>query len=133
MPTRFFINQCQIITFLIIKSDNKENSRTELKGIVLQVPSNQIKVTFMGGGGGGGGGGGKGYVAPPLSNYFWGGLAPSTPHSPCTFAYEVLRSSIRWLPPNRANGVAVFEGSPIRHNKAASDILVKKKIPLTFS
>ena len=47
MPTRFLINQCQIITFLIIKSDNIENSRIDLKGIILQVPSNQIKVTFI--------------------------------------------------------------------------------------
>ena len=45
--TRFFINQCQIITFLILKSDIIENSRTELKGKVLPVPSNQIKVTFI--------------------------------------------------------------------------------------
>ena len=45
--TRFLINQCQIITFLILKSDNIENSRIELKGIVLPVPSNQIKVTFI--------------------------------------------------------------------------------------
>ena len=41
------MNQCQIITFLILKSDNMENSRIELKGIVLPVPSNQIKVTFI--------------------------------------------------------------------------------------
>ena len=47
MPTRFLINQCQIITFLILKSDSIENSRIELKGIVLPVPSNQIKVTFV--------------------------------------------------------------------------------------
>ena len=47
VPTRFLINQCQIITFLILKSDNIENSRIELKGIVLQVPSNQIKFTFI--------------------------------------------------------------------------------------
>ena len=46
VPTRFLINQCQIITFFILKSDNIENSR-ELKGTVLQVPSNQIKVTFI--------------------------------------------------------------------------------------
>ena len=44
MPTRFLINQCQIITVLILKSDN---SRIELRGIVLTVPSNQIKVTFI--------------------------------------------------------------------------------------
>ena len=47
VPTRFLINQCQIITFLILKSDNIENSGIELKGIVLPVPSNQIKVTFI--------------------------------------------------------------------------------------
>ena len=47
VPTRFLINQCQIITFLILKSDSIENSRIELKEIVLQVPSNQIKVTFI--------------------------------------------------------------------------------------
>ena len=47
VPARFLINQCQIITFLILKSDNIENSRIELKKIVLPVPSNQIKVTFF--------------------------------------------------------------------------------------
>ena len=47
VPTRFLINQCQIITFIILKSDIIENSRTELRGIVLPVPSNQIKVTFI--------------------------------------------------------------------------------------
>ena len=47
VPTRFLINKCQITTFFILKSDNIENSRIELKGIVLQVPSNQIKVTFI--------------------------------------------------------------------------------------
>ena len=47
VPTRFLINQCQIITFLILKSDNIENSRIDLKGIILRVPSNQIKVTFI--------------------------------------------------------------------------------------
>ena len=43
LPTRFLINQCQIITFLI----NIENSRIDLKGIILHVSSNQIKVTFI--------------------------------------------------------------------------------------
>ena len=47
VPTRFLINQCQIITFIIFKSDIIENSRIELRGIVLPVPSNQIKVTFI--------------------------------------------------------------------------------------
>ena len=45
--TRFLIHQSQIITFIILKSDFIENSIIELKGIVLQVPSNQIKVTFI--------------------------------------------------------------------------------------
>ena len=47
VSTRFLINQCQIITFLILKSDNIENSRIELEGKVLSEPSNQIKVTFI--------------------------------------------------------------------------------------
>ena len=44
IDNRELINQCQIITFLISKSDIIENSRIELRGIVLPVPSNQIKV-----------------------------------------------------------------------------------------
>ena len=47
VPTRFLINQCQLITVLILKSDIIEDSRIELRGIVLTVPSNQIKVTFI--------------------------------------------------------------------------------------
>ena len=47
VPTRFLINQYQIIIFLILKSDIIENSRIELRGIVLPVPSNQIKVAFI--------------------------------------------------------------------------------------
>ena len=47
VPTRFLINQCQIITFLILKSVIVENSRTELREIVLPAPSNQIKVTVQ--------------------------------------------------------------------------------------
>ena len=47
VPTRFLINQCLIITFLILKSDIIENLRIELRGIVLPAPSNQIKVTFI--------------------------------------------------------------------------------------
>ena len=35
------------MTFLILKSDNIENSSIELKGIVLQVSSNQTEVTFI--------------------------------------------------------------------------------------
>ena len=47
VPTTFIINQCQTITFLILKSDIIENSRMELRGIVLPAPSNQIKVTLL--------------------------------------------------------------------------------------
>ena len=47
VSTRFLINHRQIITFIILKSDIIENSRRELRGIVLPVPSNQIKVTFI--------------------------------------------------------------------------------------
>ena len=47
VPSRFLINQCQIITFLILKSDIIENSRIKLRGIVLPVPSNQIKAAFI--------------------------------------------------------------------------------------
>ena len=93
VPTRFLINQCQIITFLILKSDIIENSRTELRGIVLPVPSNQIKSCIyyyftlqlgicdfflfhieieglLGGP--------KGMLAPP-SQIIGGGLAPPLP------------------------------------------------------
>ena len=47
VPTRFLIIQCQIITILILKSDIIETSRIELRGIVLPVLSDQIKVTFI--------------------------------------------------------------------------------------
>ena len=40
VPTRFLINQCQIITFLIFKYDIIENSRIELREIVLPAHSN---------------------------------------------------------------------------------------------
>ena len=92
-------------TFLILKSDIKENSRIELRGIVLPLPSDQIKVISIiilpfyfykyicdfflfhieieGKGGwfiGGGGGGGKGYVGPPLKLLGGGGgLSPLAP------------------------------------------------------
>ena len=47
VPTRLLINQCQTISFLILKSDIIENSRIELKGIVLQAPLNHIKVFII--------------------------------------------------------------------------------------
>ena len=72
VPIRFLINQCQIITFLILKYDIIENSRIELRGIVLPVQVGGLL-----------GGGPKGMLAP-LSNY-WGGPAPPPP--PSSYAY----------------------------------------------
>ena len=80
VPTRFLINQCQIITFLILKYHIIENSRIELRGIVLRV---QVGGLF--GGGGGRRRGGKGYVGPPLKllgGGGGGGLAPLAPPPP---------------------------------------------------
>ena len=114
-PLGFLINQCQIITFLILKSDNIENSRIKLKGIVLQVRSNQVKVTFIiilpfnlyichfflfrreiegkcGWiiGGGGGGGGGKGFEGLPLK--LLGSLATLPPPPfPSSYAHVLMR------------------------------------------
>ena len=73
VPTRIFLlNQCQIITF-ILKYDIIENSRIELRGIVLPVQ--------MGGLLGGGGEGAKGMLAP-LSNNLGGRLPPPPPPPP---------------------------------------------------
>ena len=68
VPTRFVTNQCQIITFLILKSDIIENSRIELRGIVLRVQVGGLL-------------GAKGYVGPPLK-LLGGGLAPPGPPLP---------------------------------------------------
>ena len=68
VPNRFVINQCQIITFLILKYDIIENSRIELRGIVLPV---QVDALL---------GGAKGMLAP-LSNY-WGAWPPPAPPPP---------------------------------------------------
>ena len=70
VPNRFLINQCQIITFLILKYDI-ENSRIELRGIVLPV---QVDALL---------GGPKGMWAPPLKFFLGGGgLAPPGPPPP---------------------------------------------------
>ena len=73
VPIRFLINQCQIITYLILKYDIIENSRIELRGIVLPVQMGGLL------------GGAKGYVGPPLSNY-WGVWPPPGP--PSSYAYD---------------------------------------------
>ena len=123
VPTRFLINQCQIITFLIVKSDIMENLRIELRGIVLPVPSNQIKVAFIiilpfnlvhlwflfhieiEGKGGWIIGGAKGYVGPPppkLLGGAWPLLAPPprpTPMDLTSQEWTHLLGAIRetWL------------------------------------
>ena len=63
VPTRFLINQCQIITFLILKYDIIENSRIELTGIVLPVQVGGLL------------GGPKGMLVPPLK-LLGGGAGP---------------------------------------------------------
>ena len=65
VPNRFLINQCQIITFLILKYDIIENSRIELRGIVLPVQVGGLL------------GGPKGMLAPPLK--LLGGPGPPWP------------------------------------------------------
>ena len=69
VPIRFLINQCQIITFLILKYDIIENSRIELRGIVLPVQMGGLL------------GGAKGYVGPPsqIIGGAWPPLAPPLP------------------------------------------------------
>ena len=68
VPTRFLINQCQIITFLILKYDIIENLRIELRGIVLPVQVGGLL---------GGGGGQRVCCPPPLK--LLEGLAPLAP------------------------------------------------------
>ena len=71
VPTRFLINQCQIIIFLILKYDIIENSRIELRGIILPVQVGGLL------------GGPKGMLAPPLK--LLGG--PGPPGPPSSYAY----------------------------------------------
>ena len=75
VPIRFLINQCQIITCLILIYDNIENSRIELRGIVLPVQMGGLL------------GGPKGMLAPPLK-LLGGGLAPPGP--PSSYAYGFM-------------------------------------------
>ena len=39
--------QCQMIKFLTLKTDNIANLRTELKSILLEIPSNKIKGPYI--------------------------------------------------------------------------------------
>ena len=69
VPTRFLINQCQIITFFILEYDIIENLRIELRGIVLPVQVGGLL------------GGPKGMLAPPsqIIGGAWPPLAPPLP------------------------------------------------------
>ena len=40
-------NQCQIIIFLTLKIDNRAKLRIEFKSILLEIPSNKIKGTYI--------------------------------------------------------------------------------------
>ena len=71
VPTRFLINQCQIITFLILKYDIIENSRIELRGIVLPVQVGGLL-------------GGQRVCWPP--SQIIGGAGPPWP--PSSYAYD---------------------------------------------
>ena len=73
VPNRFLKNQCQIITFLILKYGIIENSRIELRGIVLPVQVGGLL------------GGPKGMLAPPFK--LLGGPGPPPPSS---YAYDMM-------------------------------------------
>ena len=77
VPIRFLINQCQIITFRILKYDIIENSRIELRGIVLPVQMGGLL------------GGPKGMLAPP-SQIIGGGAWPPCPPLPTPMLLNVI-------------------------------------------
>ena len=97
VPIRFLINQCQIITFLILKYDFIENSRIELRGKVLPVQ--------MGGLLGGGGGGQRVCWPPPLK--LLGGPGPPAPPPPSSYAYDHVACVATIRQRCRVNGSAV--------------------------
>ena len=76
VPTRFLINQCQIITFLILKYDIIENSRIELRGIVLPVQVGGLL-----------GGGGQRVCWPPHLKLLGGAWPPLAPPLPTPMLY----------------------------------------------
>ena len=80
VPNRFLINQCQIITFLILKYDIIENSRIELRGIVLPVQVGGLL------------GGPKGMLAPPLK-LLGGGAGPPSSYAYVTYDWGLVKVS----------------------------------------
>ena len=95
MLTRLLINQCQIITFLILKYDIIENSRIELTGIVLPVQVGGLL-----------GGGAKGMLAP--SSQIIGGPGPPWPPPLPT---PMIQISYR-PEGNLLRGLYIFENQP---------------------
>ena len=82
VPNRFLINQCQIITFLILKYDIIENSRIELRGIVLPVQADALL-------------GGQRVCWPPPLKLLGG---PGPPWPPSSYAYAKYFTSFQeWL------------------------------------
>ena len=77
VPIRFLINQCQIITFLILKYVIIENSRIELRGIVLPVQMGGLL------------GGPKGMLALP-SKIIGGPAPPPLPPLPTPMIFTRL-------------------------------------------
>ena len=96
VPIRFLINQCQIITFLILKYDIIENSRIELRGIVLPVQMGGLL------------GGAKGYVGPPLKLLGAGGLPPPPPAPPSSYTYATSGVSTVFADKNGLYFILVF-------------------------
>ena len=79
VPTRFLINHCQIITFLILKYDIIENSGIELRGIVLPVQVGGLL-------------GGQRVCWPPSQIIGGGGGGASPPGPPSSYAYAISTS-----------------------------------------
>ena len=78
VPTRFLINRCQMITFLILKYDIIENSRIELRGIVVPVQVGGLL-------------GGAQRVCWPPSQIFGGACPPPAPPLPTPmFIFRVV-------------------------------------------
>ena len=110
VPARVLINQCQIITFLMLKSDIIENSRIELRGIVCQYLQFNLKLhlllfyssawyicdfsmSHLEIEGKGGwiirwGGGGQKVCWPPSQIIWGGGSLPPCPPSSCAYDFD---------------------------------------------
>ena len=105
VPNRFLIIQCQIITFLILKYDI-ENSRRELRGIVLPV---QVDALL---------GGPKGMLACPLKLLGGGGAWPPWPPLPTP-----MHTSDKFaIYPDRSTNVVDIAGRQYENRIAISHV-----------